>query len=202
MSRDAANIIDLYRRHAGAFVRLRGQGLMERDWLDRFLSGVPDGGDVLDLGCGFGSPMARYMVQRGCAVTGVDTSPALLDVARKAMPGAEWHLGDMRRLDLGRRFDAILVWDSFFHLTPGDQRAMFPIFDTHAAPGAALMFTSGPGHGEAIGAFEGEPLYHASLDPEEYHALLEAHGFGVIAHVARDPDCGGHTVWLARRRHV
>lgn len=200
MSRDAAMIIDLYRRHAGAFVRLRGQGLMERDWLERFLSGVPEGGHVLDLGCGFGSPMARYMAERGCAVTGVDTSPALLDVARKAMPGADWHLADMRALDLGRRFDAILAWDSFFHLTPGDQRAMFPVFNAHAAPGAALMFTSGPSHGEAIGTFEGEPLYHASLDRAEYHTLLETHGFDVIAHVANDADCGGRTVWLARRR--
>jgi hypothetical protein len=61
------------------------------------------------------------------------------------------------------------------------------------------MFTSGPAAGEAIGTFEGEPLYHASLDPEEYRQLFGANGFEEIAHVADDPDCGGHTVWLARR---
>lgn len=76
---------------------------------------------------------------------------------------------------------------------------MFPLFREHAADGAALLFTSGPGHGEAIGSFEGEPLYHASLDPSEYRALLAANGFAVIAHVAEDPDCGGHTIWLAQQ---
>lgn len=37
---------------------------------------------------------------------------------------------------------------------------MFPVFAAHAAPGAVLMFTSGPTAGEAIGEWEGEPLYH------------------------------------------
>jgi hypothetical protein len=62
------------------------------------------------------------------------------------------------------------------------------------------MFTSGPSHGEAIGTLEGEPLYHASLDPAEYRELLDTHGFDVVRHVAEDPECGGHTVWLARLR--
>jgi hypothetical protein len=105
----------------------------------------------------------------------------------------------MRELALGRRFDGLLAWDSFFHLTPADQRAMFPILGAHAGPRATLMFTSGPRHGEAIGTFQGEPLYHGSLDPAEYRALLEAQGFGVVAHAAEDPTCGGHTIWLAQR---
>ena len=60
------------------------------------------------------------------------------------------------------------------------------------------MFTSGPAHGEAIGSYRGEPLYHASLDAAEYRALFSANGFDVVAHVVEDPDCGGHTVWLAQ----
>jgi len=38
----------------------------------------------------------------------------------------------------------------------------------------------------------------ASLDPEDYRRQLEENGFKVIRHVAEDPDCAGHTVWLAR----
>lgn len=76
---------------------------------------------------------------------------------------------------------------------------MFPIFGAHAKPGAPLLFTSGPRHGDAIGSFEGEPLYHGSLDASEYRGLLRDNGFAVVDHVADDPTCGGHTVWLARR---
>lgn len=58
---------------------------------------------------------------------------------------------------------------------------MFAVFTAHATAGTPLLFTSGPADGEAIGDFEGEPLYHASLAPEEYGALLTAHGFEVLA---------------------
>ena len=124
--------------------------------------------------------------------------PDLIALCTASFPDLAWHVSDMRALSLAQHFDGLLAWDSFFHLCPDDQRGMFPIFRQHAAPRAALMFTSGPAHGEAIGSYRGEPLYHASLDAAEYRALLNANGFEVVAHVVEDPDCGGHTVWLAQ----
>jgi SAM-dependent methyltransferase len=190
-------IIGLYRRHATAWDSRRGRTLFERPWLDRFLARLPTGGSILDLGCGGGDPMAGYVLDRGFAVTGIDTSPPLLDLARRRFAAGEWIAADMRGLDLGRRFDGILAWDSFFHLDHDDQRAMFEVFRRHAAPGAALMFTSGPSHGIAMGTFEGEPLYHASLAPGEYRKMLRTAGFAVVDFRAEDPECGRHTVWLA-----
>lgn len=143
--------------------------------------------------------MARWLAQRGFAVTGVDSSAAMLAHARALQPAQEWVQGDMRTLALGRSFAGVLAWDSFFHLCHEDQRAMFPVFAAHAAPGAMLMFTSGPSHGEAIGEFEGEPLFHASLAPEAYRHLLGAQGFEVLDFVPDDPACGFHSIWLARR---
>jgi hypothetical protein len=104
----------------------------------------------------------------------------------------------MRSLALDKTFHGLLAWDSFFHLSHDDQRRMFPIFRQHAAPGAALMFTTGTSHGKAIGSYRGAPLYHASLASQEYDELLESNRFEVEAHVVEDPDCGGHTIWLAR----
>lgn len=190
-------IIELYRRHARAWDDKRGRSLFERWWLDRFLARLPAGGSILDLGCGGGDPIAGYLLGRGFAVTGIDSSPPLLELARCRFPAGEWIEADMRGLDLGRRFDGILAWDSFFHLNHDDQRAMFEVFRRHAAPNAALMFTSGPAHGIAMGSFEDEPLFHASLAPAEYEALLNDSGFGVMDFRAEDPDCGRHTVWLA-----
>ena len=76
---------------------------------------------------------------------------------------------------------------------------MFPRFAALAKPKAALMFTSGDEAGEAIGEWQGEPLFHASLDPEEYETLLRAHGFAVVERRLGDPECGGASVWLATR---
>lgn len=197
MSYDA--IIDLYERHARAFDGDRGRGLWERAWLDRFLALVAPGGAVLDLGCGMAEPMAAYLIAAGRRVVGVDSSPTMIAMCRARYPDHEWLVGDMRTLALSRRFDGILAWDSFFHLHGDDQRAMFAQLAAHAEPGAPLMFTSGTSAGVAMGEYCGEPLYHASLDPVDYERLLTGHGFAVQAHVANDPDCAGHTVWLAAR---
>lgn len=200
MSHDADRIIGLYQHHASTFDRDRNRTLFEKEWLDRFRALIPDGGALLDLGCGMGEPIARYLIEAGYSLTGVDSAPSMIAMCRERFPAQTWRVADMRELALARTFDGIIAWDSFFHLTPDDQRQIFPVFAAHAAPRAALMFTSGPAHGEAIGAYQGEALYHASLDPAEYRALLTESGFTVEAHAVEDPDCGGHTIWLARRR--
>ena len=61
-----ASIIGLYERHAASFDRERGRTLQERGWLDRFLALVPPGGCVLDVGCGMGEPIARYVRSSSC----------------------------------------------------------------------------------------------------------------------------------------
>ena len=191
------SIIDLYERHAASFDRDRGRSLPEKTWLDRFLRHVRPAGQLLDIGCGMGEPIARYCLDAGFRVVGIDSSPSLIAVARARLAQSEWIVADMRDLTLDRRFDGLLAWDSFFHLKPSDQRAMFARFAAHAREGAPLMFTSGPSAGEALGSYCGEPLYHASLDPGEYEQLLSSNGFSVQRYVPNDPACGEHTVWLA-----
>jgi SAM-dependent methyltransferase len=198
MTDSSDRIVGLYERRAAQWAQDRDKTLFERKWLDAFVAGVPAGGIVLDLGCGSGEPIAVHLAAGGFRVTGIDSSPSLAAMFIRNVPGHRAVVADMRGLRLDARFDAVLAWDSFFHLRHDDQRAMFPIFRAHARPGAMLMFTSGPEHGTAIGRYMGEDLYHASLSADEYRGLLAAHGFAVVAHQANDLDCGGHTVWLAR----
>lgn len=198
MPDDADRIVGLYERHAESFDKERGKTLFEKSWLDRFLALLPSGGTILDLGCGPGEPIARYFIEKGFKLTGADSSESMIALCQQRFPDERWIVADMRSLSLGEKFNGVLAWDSFFHLRAEDQRKMFPIFSRHAAPGAALMFTSGPRAGVAMGEYHGEPLYHASLDPAEYRALLAGNGFEEIAQVSEDPACFGRTVWLAR----
>ena len=155
---------------------------------------------MLDLGCGPGVPIAAYLLSRGCQVTGVDGAEGMIALFSRNLPQAKAVRADMRGLDLGATFDALLAWDSFFHLSPADQEAMFPVFARHAAPGARLLFTSGPVEGIAIGAVEGAPVYHSSQAPDTYRRWLAKAGFAVLSFVPEDPACGMHSVWLAERR--
>ena len=201
-----AGVIDLaklYARHAERFDRARTRSLMELPYLELAASLVPPPGKMLDLGCGSGEPLARYFIERGYEVTGVDVVEEMLAMCRARFPHLKWLEADMRRIDIGERFGIVIAWDSYFHLPPDDQRRMFETFRRHTAPGGVLMFTSGVTEGAAIGGnLFGDKLYHASLNTDEYARLLDDHGYDVVRHHPEDPHCGGHTVWLARQRSV
>lgn len=212
----AKNIIDIYCKYGRAWPELRGEYLYEQSWLDRFCEKLPSNAKVLDLGCGSGVPIAHYLSEKGCEITGVDSSEVMLEMAQQNFPIEKypnhlWILGDMRTIQLNDKsdanadhstdsaFDGIMAWDSFFHLTADDQRQMFTQFQRFSKIGTMLMFTSDPSDGEAIDEMFGEALYHASLSPDEYRQLLAQHGFQVLEMVANDADCAGHTVCLAQR---
>ena len=188
----------LYETHARAFDRDRGRSLMERAYLEEIVATLKPNARVMDLGCGAGDPIARFFIERGFDLTGVDAAPAMIAISKERFPDAKWVVADMRGLVLPPRFDAVIAWDSFFHLSRDEQRAMFAVFAKHVTPGGVLLFTSGPSDGEVSGHLYGNELYHASLAPDEYRTLLAAAGFEVLRYREEDPECGGHTVWFAQ----
>ncbi|UFH52333.1 trans-aconitate 2-methyltransferase [Spirosoma sp. KNUC1025] len=193
------NIGVIYEDLAEWFDQNRTKQLLEKPYLEALLPDCRSTASVLDLGCGSGEPIARFFVEAGCYVTGVDGAANMIDLCRQRFPDMEWIQADMRGLQLHRTFDAVIAWDSFFHLTHDAQRAMFPVFASHTAAGGRLLFTSGSEHGIAYGIMRDHTVYHASLDSAEYQSLLEANGFEVLQHTLNDVTCGGRTVWLARK---
>lgn len=189
----------LYREVAAAFDRHRSRALFERKWLDKVSARCRPHPHILYLGCGAGEPVARYLIEQGARITGVDFAPEMLAIARERFPEQTWISSDIRRYRPGRTFDAVVMWSVLFHLTPDDQRAMFPRFAAMLAPGAPLLIQTGIEAGEATGTVEGRPVYHATLDADEYRALLAANGFGEIEYAPEDAEAGGFTLWLATR---
>lgn len=196
----AKRIVGLYRDKADDWVRDRGAtlyscavGADEAIWLDRFVVGLPADASILDVGCGSGWPIGAALLKRGHQVTGMDASPGLIALAQATLPTGVWSVADMRDEFPPGPFDGVLAWHSLFHLSPDDQSKVLLKLAACVAEGGRLMFTSGQVHGETIGDWRGEPLYHASLDPEAYRALLADAGLRV-------EDDGAKTgVWLARR---
>ena len=187
-----------YRKHAERFDQVRERTLREKAYLEAVLAKLPPNGTVVELGCGAGEPIAEYFIDRGHAVTGVDAAAPMIALCQRRFPELTWVCADMRGLSLGKGFDLIVAWDSFFHLCPHDQRGMFATFELHSAPASLLLFTTGTHEGTSIGKLFGDELYHASLSSEEYQRRLLDHGYRVLRHSIDDPDCD-RTVWLAQR---
>jgi SAM-dependent methyltransferase len=195
----AARTQDIYERNAARFDRERPKVLFEKVWLDRLLELVPDNGSILDVGCGAAEPIAAYFIDQGRLVTGVDASAAMLEISRTRYPDLHWWHQDMRTLTIDQTFDGVVAWNSFFHLTQDEQRAVLPALADRVSPGGALMVTVGDKDGEVTGRVGDDTVYHSSLDAEEYRSILNSLGFEIVKFVIEDLDCDYHSVLLAKR---
>ncbi len=88
---------------------------------------VPAGASILELGCGTGR-MTRQLVARGFAVAAVDESPEMLEHVR----GAETVCARIEGLDLGRRFDAVLLASNLFSTEVEQRRAFLATCARHS----------------------------------------------------------------------
>lgn len=93
---------------------------------------------LLDLGTGGG----HHLVHLAAAfdTVGVDLSPGMLENARRLVPGAELHRGDMRDFRLGRTVDAVIAHDAIPYMrTRDDLRAAFATARAHLRPGGVFV---------------------------------------------------------------
>jgi SAM-dependent methyltransferase len=69
---------------------------------------------ALDVGCGAGR-FCRMVADRGAAVSGLDATPALLEIARRRVPEGDFRAGDMQELPWpDASFDVVTGFNSFF----------------------------------------------------------------------------------------
>lgn len=191
--------IQVYERHAKAWDQHRPHVFFEQYWLDKFIRLLPANGQVLDVGCGGGKPIAEYFIKQGFQLTGIDAAIKMLEIAKPRFPQATWINMDMRELNLTTKFDGIVSWDGFFHLNQQEQRQVLTLFAGHLSPDGALLLTIGHEAGEVTGNVEGEEVYHSSLAASEYQSILYTLGFNEIEIVLEDESCGSHSILLAKR---
>ena len=80
------------------------------------ISKMPSGGTLLDVGCGSGVK-AKYFLDRGFSVTGIDISKKLLEIARREAPYGHFELLKMENLAmLNQTFDTVFAQASLLHI--------------------------------------------------------------------------------------
>ena len=98
------------------------------------------GGPILELGCGTGK-LSIPLAEAGFSVTGLDSSPALLQFAASKSDDVRWVEGDMRSFDLSERFALIMLpSNNLGHLhTPEDFENCIDCVKRHLLPGGVFI---------------------------------------------------------------
>lgn len=99
----------------------------------------PKAATLLELGAGAGHMASHLKARFACTLT--DLSSAMLDLSRELNPTCHHVQADMRSLDLGRTFDAVLAHDAIGYMTTTDDlQAAINTASSHLAPGGVAIF--------------------------------------------------------------
>lgn len=101
-----------------------------------FMASLPEGGRVLDFGCGSGWA-GGTMLAEGFAADGLDASPALAAEAERRY-GLSVRIGDFRTLSARQRYDGIWASFSLQHAPREDRPQIFERMHTALRPGGQL----------------------------------------------------------------
>ncbi len=94
---------------------------------------------LLELGSGGGNNASH--LKADFQLTLVDLSPGMLKVSRRLNPECEHVRGDMRKIRLGRLFDAVFIHDAIdYMVTLDDLRRALTTACVHCRPGGVALF--------------------------------------------------------------
>ena len=97
---------------------------------------VPEGANVLEIGCGTGTILSTLKPSRG---VGVDISPGMVSIAATKFPHLTFLVADAEVFDPQETFDYVIVPDVVEHLT--DVGAMFRSVRRGCHAGSRLIIT-------------------------------------------------------------
>ena len=170
---------------------------MERE-LNTFLSYVPQGGLVVDIGCGPGD-YAQMIRERGYRVIALDLSAGMLKIAAKRGPT---HLtqADMRWLPLPANvIDGAFLSASLLHLPRAAAPQTLKAVKRVLRRGGVAYLSMKEGCGSAhILTPEGEPRFFTYYQPAELDALLRAAELTVLESWSNLPGPQQSHRWLNR----
>lgn len=173
-------LAETYTEHRSAFDNTRQ--LQELNKL------IPGNSMVLDIGCGSGLPVARYFVEHGNRVIGIDVSKKMIELARKDVPEAEFHVEDILSSDFKEgSFDLIVSFYCLFHIRKEKQKGVFAEIREWLKPGGYTYFTlalseyTGKDEFDGTVEFDGIPLPYSHYSVDEYKNIFNDLNFKTIS---------------------
>lgn len=144
---------------------------------------------VADIGCGPGH-ISDFLARKGLSVHGIDLSPAMIELARRARPDLRFELGSLLELDIADgALDGVLAHYSIIHTPPDRVPAAFAEFSRVLAPGGYLLVSFQTGDDSLGGWSEFDhkvaPAYRWSLTGMA--AFLAPAGLVEVARLRAEP---------------
>jgi SAM-dependent methyltransferase len=158
----------------------RGPETYFRSFLDRIVARIPQGGRVLDLGCGAG--LITSELTRNARVVALDRSAAQLSLARANAPEAVLVRGDIAQVAFRpASFDAVAAFWTLIHVRRDLHGSVLARIHEWLLPGGMFAGTLGTSDSseDVEEDFFGAPMSWSHFDAETNRRLMADAGFDV-----------------------
>ncbi len=144
---------------------------------------------ILDVGCGSGCPISKYLVEHSHCVTGIDMSEAMVEKANALhLQNASFFTCDFMEWHTDSLYDAVIAFDSLWHIPYDKQKLIYPKIASHLKPNGLLLFTHGKTDGGVQGDMYGQTFYYNALDGCVVRQILEENSFQVLSWIENYED--------------
>jgi SAM-dependent methyltransferase len=143
---------------------------------------LPPHARVLDIGSGTGRPVAEDLVAAGHEVVGVDVSAAMVEIARRQVPGARFVHADIREWESeDASWDAVCAFFPFLQLTRDEVVAVLARIARWLKPDGLLALVTVPMDVEGLVVpFLGHTVRLTSFSAPDLISRVERAGLTVL----------------------
>jgi len=172
-------------------------------WLSELHSAIPAGGQVLDVGCGSGLPVALSLADAGFDVTGVDISDVQVSRARELVPRARFIRADVTTVEFTpKSFDAVVSFYALIHIPVPEHPALLARVASWLRPGGLFVATTGQqawtgSEDDWLGS--GAAMWWSHADAGTYRTWISDAGLTIEREELVSENDVGHAFFLARR---
>lgn len=146
-----------------------------------FANKLKEGSSVLDIGCGTGRPVTKFLSEKNFVITAIDISDKMIQKAQSLnLKNANFIVCDFFDFKPNVKFDGVVAFDSFFHFPKDEQKNIYTLVGKMLKKDGYLLFTHGKYNIEIIDKMFDQEFYYSSLEIKEVKILLEEAGFEIV----------------------
>jgi len=169
----------------------------------RFMKHVPENSKILDLGCGSGIAISKFLSNNGFNVTGIDFSDAMLKLARKNVPRAKFIRMDMTKMEFKENsFDGAVSFYAIIHVPRQKHSGIYKRLHRILRHNAVMLVNAG-GHKQweqIADDYMGVPMFWSFYSPKKTLDIIKSAGFSILW--SKNLKLGGETqFWVLARNN-
>lgn len=189
-----------YNKIAKDYISNRDQFKNDK-YLEKFTKLLQPNSLILDIGCGAGIPVDKYLIGKGHKVIGIDISEKMIELAKENVPGAEYAVRDMSELKVNDfKVDAVVSFYAIFHTPRTKHQDLFKKINSFLPEGGLILVTMGSSDWQGNEKdFHGTEMFWSHYGSEKNRELITTAGFKIIFDEVDLTEGERHQVILAKK---